>query len=109
MTHTATYVPGWRDRPDARWTVKLDISELDSAGVEEFDPTTEGDVNRNHDYPILEHTELETVAVLSWEDESVHISWDHVDSELKVKNLDDGTDVANNTEVGEVIVEVIGK
>jgi hypothetical protein len=93
-----------------RHLVRLDITSLDSAGVEQFDPTTEEADSGDDRRVILNYTGASTltVNVVDQEDESLHIVWDSVDEELKVKNLSDGTDVANNTDVGEVLLEVFG-
>jgi hypothetical protein len=105
MTHT-TQILQKENHPTQRSIVKLDISSLDAAGVEVF-LSTETDEDKPQ-YEVLENQSLLAVNVLEWEDESLQISWDSVDGELKVKNLSDGTDVASGTAVGEVVLEAIG-
>lgn len=110
MVHTVT-VEDRENAPVYRTLVRLDISELDASGVEEFSPETEHDDQRNTNNQsglVLPNETLSAVDVLEWEDESLHIMWDTVDEELKVKNLADGTDIAANTAVGEVLLEVRG-
>jgi hypothetical protein len=77
----------------------INITELDAAGVEEYAPGTATGLEDASEYG---------VSVRGQEDETVAVVWDHLDAELKVKNRDDGTDVANNTDVGEVMLEVVG-
>jgi len=77
----------------------INITSLDSAGVEQYDPEAEAGITGADDYG---------VSVRGQEDETVAIVYDTVDAELKVKNIADGTDVANNTAVGEVLLETVG-
>ena len=42
------------------------------------------------------------------ESESYLVRWDHVAGNLSVVNVADGTDVTSGTDVGEVILEVVG-
>jgi len=77
----------------------INITSLDSAGVETYDPVAEVGLGGADRYG---------VSIQGIEDESLVIQWDHLDTELKVKNMSDGTDVANNNDVGEVLLKVEG-
>jgi hypothetical protein len=94
------------NHPTIRTIVSLDITGLDGAGVEQFDPETEETAVSSG--PVLRQTTELTVTPVEWEDETLQIMWDSVDDELKVKNLSDGSDVASGTAVGEVVLEVTG-
>ena len=77
----------------------IDITSLDAAGVENYDPGTATGLEAPDEYG---------VRVVGQEDEALHIVWDHLAGELAVLNVSDATDVANNTDVGEVVLEVVG-
>jgi len=77
----------------------IDITSLDAAGTEQYDAQAEVNIGGETLYGI---------AVRGHEDETVRVTYDNVADELSVVNVDDGTDVANNTDVGEVILEVKG-
>lgn len=77
----------------------IDITSLDAAGTENYDPDAELGLSDAAEYG---------VAVVGQEDESLHIVWDHVAEEIAVLNVSDGTDVADTTDVGEVVLEVTG-
>lgn len=78
----------------------IDITSLDSAGVENYDPRAEVG---------LDDAALLGVGVRGAEDPTVQVAWDHVNEQLDVINVSDATDVADNTDVGEVVLEVVGK
>jgi hypothetical protein len=100
MTHsTVETVPASAGSEDAVYHT-IDVTSLDSAGVETYDPAAEVGIAGADRYG---------VSVRGQEDETLALVWDHVDGELKAKNRDDGTDVANNTDIGEVILEVVGE
>lgn len=77
----------------------IDITSLDSAGQEDYDPSTELNVNLGTDYAVL---------VAGKEDQTTGISWDHLNDHLDVIDLADSTNIANNTDVGEVKLVVVG-
>jgi hypothetical protein len=77
----------------------IDITSLDSAGAESYDPETETRISGADRFGI---------SVRGTEDESVLVRWDHVAAELSVVNVADGADVTSGTDVGEVILEVVG-
>lgn len=84
----------------------IDITSLDSAGEESYDPSGELNVNQGDNYG---------VHVVGQEDESKFFAWDHVAETLHVQEVTDtgdGTggygDVANNTDCGEVRLLVVG-
>lgn len=77
----------------------IDITSLDAAGVENYDPETETNLSGADRYG---------VTVRGQEDPTVRVAWDHVNAQLDVINVSDGLDVADNTDVGEVILEVVG-
>jgi len=106
MTHTTTIIDEG-NHPIHRVLVRLDVTSLDSAGVEQFDPSTEVDEDTRKS--ILGQESLQAVNVLEWADETALVTWDTTDEELKAKALSDGSDVADNTTLGEIVLEVIGE
>jgi hypothetical protein len=77
----------------------IDITALDSAGTEQYAPGDEVGLDDPGRFGI---------DVRAQEDTSVLIQYDHVADELSVTNVDDGSAVANDTDVGEVMLEVMG-
>lgn len=77
----------------------IDITSLDSAGAEAYDPDAETGVNT---------TNTGGVSVVGQETADYLVRWDHAASELAVVNLSDGSDVASGTDVGEVRLQVVG-
>lgn len=77
----------------------VDITSLDSAGYEPFDPATAFNVDGAGRYG---------VAVRGLENPQYRVVYDHLNGRLDVINVSDGSDVAAGTDVGEVIVEVNG-
>jgi hypothetical protein len=82
----------------------IDITSLDQAGAEPYDPGGKFGVTPYG------------VEVIGQQDETLDIVWDHVDSQLKVTEINDtgdGTggrvDVAAGTAVGEVVLRVDGE
>jgi len=78
---------------------RVNVTSLDAAGVENYDPGTATGLEDAAEYG---------VSVVGQEDESLHIVWDHLAAELAVLNVSDGSDVANNTDIGEVLLKVEG-
>jgi hypothetical protein len=99
MTHSTTNTEPESAGSLDRVVHTIDVTSLDSAGVETYDPEAEVGISGADRYG---------VSVRGQEDETLAIVWDHIDGELKVKNRDDGTDVANNTDIGEVVLDVLG-
>jgi len=99
MTHTT--VATERENAGSLDTVYhvIDITGLDGAGTEQYDPEAEVGLSQPERFGI---------DVRAQEDETVLIRYDHVADELSVVNVADGTDVANNTDVGEVMLEIVG-
>ena len=77
----------------------IDITELDAAGVENYDPEAELGLSDSAEYG---------VSVRGAEDPTIQVAWDHINEQLDVINVSDATDVADMTDVGEVILEVVG-
>lgn len=77
----------------------IDITSLDAAGAETYDPEAETNISGADRYGI---------SVRAQEDESLQFTWDHVAADLSVTNVADGTAVTGGTDVGEVILEVVG-
>jgi len=99
MTHSTTsLVPENFGSRDAYLHV-IDITSLDAAGQENYDPNSEVNVDLGDDYGVL---------VADQEDPQRRYSWDHTSDHLDVKDLSDGTDTANNTDCGEVKLVVVG-
>ena len=77
----------------------IDITSLDSAGAETYDPDAELDVA------------VDTtggIDVVGQENTAYLVRWDHLTAQLTVVNVADGTDVAAATDVGEVVLKVEG-
>jgi hypothetical protein len=84
----------------------IDITSLDSAGVENYDPSTEAGVDVDS---------TGGVDIVGQADATYFVRWDHVNGQLTVKEVNDtgdGTgglaDVASGTAVGEVRLRVEG-
>jgi hypothetical protein len=78
----------------------VDITSLDSAGFEPFNPdAVTGADGAATDYG---------VSVRAVENSAYLVRWDHINERLDVVDVADGTDTASATDVGEVILEVVG-
>lgn len=77
----------------------VDITSLDSAGTEPFDADAALGLSDAGKYGI---------GVRGVENDGYLVRYDHLNGEFHVQNIGDETDVANNTDVGEVVIEVIG-
>jgi hypothetical protein len=84
----------------------IDITRLDSAGVEQYDPGSELGIEGGDRFG---------VDVRGQADGTYDITWDHVNEQLVVKEVNDtgdgtgGTvDVAAGTAVGQVLLHVTG-
>lgn len=77
----------------------IDITSLDAAGSETYNPESETNLSGADRYGI---------SVRGTESDAYLVRWDHVNSNLHVQNVADETDVASGTDVGEVILEVKG-
>jgi len=77
----------------------IDITSLDSAGAETYDADAETGVD----------PQQHGVDVVGQADTSYLVRWDHVNEQLSVVNVADGTAVASGTAVGEVRLRVEGK
>lgn len=77
----------------------IDITSLDSAGSESYDPESETNLSGADRYGI---------AIRGQENTGYEFAWDHINGALTVVNVADGTDVTSGTAVGEVVLEVIG-
>lgn len=99
MTHSTVNVEHENaGSQDAKYHT-IDITSLDAAGVENYDPSAELK---------MENAAIYGVAVRGLEDPTVRVAWDHINGQLDVINVSDGTDVASATDVGEVVLEVVG-
>jgi len=99
MTHTTVNSEDTNRGSEDAVFHTIDITSLDSAGAETYDPETETNLSGADRYG---------VSVRSTADETVLVRWDHVAGNLSVVNVADGTDVTSGTAVGEVILEVVG-
>jgi hypothetical protein len=77
----------------------INITSLDSAGTEQYDPESETGLSGASRFG---------VDVRGVETNTYIVRWDHTAEEFHVQDVADGTDTANNTDVGEVILEVVG-
>ena len=99
MTHTVTNLEQENYGSVDAVLATIDITSLDNAGAETVDPDAEFGIEDAAEYG---------VSVRGQEDEALSINWDHVAGELAVLNTSDATDVTSTTDVGEVLLEVIG-
>jgi len=99
MTHSTTSLSPQNFGSRAAYLHVIDITSLDAAGQENYDPSSEVNVELGDDYAVI---------VADQEDPSRRFSWDHTSDHLDVKDLSDGTDTANNTDVGEVKLVIVG-
>jgi len=77
----------------------IDVTSLDAAGTEQYDPDAEVGLTGAGRYG---------VSVRGQESSDYAVTWDHINEALSVVNVADGTGVANNTDIGEVVLEVVG-
>jgi len=80
-------------------TATVDITSLDSAGFEPFDPSAALGIEDVSDYG---------ARVCGQENTAYLIRWDTANGRISVVNVSDGTDVAGATDVGEVVLEFVG-
>jgi len=99
MTHSTTSLEPENFGSRDAFIHVIDITSLDATGQENYDPSSELNVNLGADYAVV---------VADQEDPSKRFSWDHTSDHLDVKDLSDGTDTANNTDCGEVKLVVVG-
>lgn len=78
----------------------VDITSLDSAGFEPFDPSAVTGIDGSAD--------RFGVSVRGQENTGYLVRWDTANARISVVNVSDGTDVAAGTDVGEVVLEVVG-
>jgi len=99
MTHTVT-----NTETESRGSVEaviatVNITSLDAAGSESFAVADEFGISG-----VAENG----VGVRAQESSAYKLAWDHINGTLSVVNVSDGTDVANDTDVGEVVLEFVG-
>lgn len=78
---------------------EINVTSLDSAGVEQYDPRSELNLDGDDRFGI---------DVRGQTNDSVVWSWNSTDANLSVRHMSDGTQVANNADVGHVTLEVVG-
>lgn len=106
MSHTTTNVEAESEGSLESALHTIDITSLDNAGQETYDPSTELGI---------EGADRFGVDVRGQQDPNVFVRWDHINGVLTVKEVvdtGDGTgglqDVAAGTAVGEVVLHVKG-
>lgn len=77
----------------------INITSLDAAGQENYDPDSELNVNLGDDYGVW---------VAGKDNSSVDPSWDHSAEHLDVVMQSDGSDAPNNSDTGELRLLVVG-
>ena len=77
----------------------INVSSLDALGVENYDPSNDLGLEVDH---------TGGVSVVGQANTAYLVRWDHVNEQLSVVNVSDGTDVAAATAVGEVRLKVEG-
>lgn len=99
MTYSVTNVEDENAGSTDAVFATVDITSLDSAGFEPFDPSAALGVDGADRYG---------VGVRGLENPQYRVAYDHVNGQLDVTNVSDGTDVAAGTDVGEVVIEARG-
>jgi hypothetical protein len=99
MTYSTTNVENENHGSVDAVVATVDVTSLANAGNEPID--TDAAFG-------LEDATRYGVRVAGQEDATYHIVWDHLNDQLRVVNVADGTDVTAGTDVGEVVLEVIG-
>lgn len=97
MTHDSLNVEDESGGSVRSYYHTIDITSLDNAGVEDYDPGSRFGIG------------VHGVAVVGQEPAGLFIRWDSVNEQLHVTDAADGTTVAQGTDVGEVILRVDGK
>jgi len=77
----------------------VDITSLDSAGYEPFDPGAALGIDGVDRFG---------ARVVGQENTGYLIRWDSANGRISVVNVSDGTDVTLGTDVGEVLIEFVG-
>jgi len=98
MTHSTSATERESGGSTERVYHTIDITSLDSAGAESYDPDAELGVS----------VEDNGIDVVGQENTGYLVRWDHLNSQLTVVNVSDGTNVASGTDVGEVVLCVDG-
>lgn len=78
----------------------INITSLDGAGTEPYDPAAAVGISDASIYG---------VSVRGQETASLAIGYDHINGNLTVNELSDGTATTAGTDVGEVLLEVVGQ
>lgn len=100
MTHTTVGSVEKENRgSQTAFVHQINITSLDAAGQENYSPSSE--------LGVPEDSELQVTPVAQT-NESVVFTWNATGDHLNVKNLGDGSDVANNGDPGEVRLLVVG-
>lgn len=99
MTHTTVNTETENGGSRDVVTHTINITSLDGAGTETYDPDAEVGIKGADRYGVVAKGQENTAYL---------IRWDHINEQLTVVNVADGTDVTSTTDVGEVVLEVIG-
>ncbi|WP_256394111.1 hypothetical protein [Natronoarchaeum rubrum] len=99
MTHSTQSVERESGGSTAVVFHTIDVTSLDSAGAETYDPSTEVGLDTDH---------TGGISVVGQEDATNLVRWDHINEQLAVVAVADGTDVTSGTDVGEVRLKVEG-
>lgn len=99
MTHTTVDVEPQSVGSLEGFVHTIDITSLDAAGQENYDPATAVGVGSGPNRGVF---------VVGQEDATKVFSWDHTSDHLDVVNVSDAADVSNNTDCGEVRLFVVG-
>lgn len=99
MTHSTVNVEAENEGSTDAVIHTIDITSLDNAGAENYDPAAELGLEGEGRYGI---------SVRGQGDSSLFVVYDHVNGTLDVRNVSDGTNVASGTAVGEVVLHVKG-
>ena len=97
MTHSTTDVERQNSGSFVSVYHTIDITSLDSSGTETYDAASEAGLE-----------DVLGVSVNGQESDDLFVRWDHVAGALTVTNASDGTAVASDTDVGELILKVDG-
>lgn len=96
MTETTTVVEAGNEGDHRYVIAEVDITSLDTAGTEPFDPSAKFNLEGAYG------------SVVDQEDYTHHIFYDSDGTQIIAKDVADGTDLANNLDVGTVTIRFVG-
>jgi hypothetical protein len=96
MTETTTVIEEGNEGDHRYVIAQADVTSLDSSGTEPYDPSTKFNLEGAY------------ANVLDQEDYTHYVFYDEANAQLIVKDVADGTDIADNTDVGTITLRFVG-